>query len=103
MSTPITVGLSGSASQAISQQPVGFQEAGTYINFGAGFIAAPQDNQVNPTSTPESTATASTPLGAGSTGIGSGGSNILLYAALALGVAALGGVILVLARHHSAP
>lgn len=35
-----------SASQTASQKTSGFQEAGSYFNFGAGTLAAPQENNI---------------------------------------------------------
>ena len=62
------IGLGVSASQSVSQQPVGFQEAGTYINFGSGWISTPQDNQINPSSSATATASASPTVGRGAVG-----------------------------------
>jgi hypothetical protein len=55
----LDLGVAVSPAQSLSSPASGFQEAGTYINFGAGTIAAPQDNNVSPTASATSTATAS--------------------------------------------
>lgn len=59
MSTPIDLGVAVSPSAATGSQATGEQQAGTYINFGAGWLDTPSDTQINPSYTQTPTATAS--------------------------------------------
>jgi len=79
------------ASDALSQQPVGAQNAGTYFNWGSGSIAAPIDNNLSPQGSATASAAAKSPGAGGAssggfTGAANGGNNnTLLWIAVGLG------------------
>jgi hypothetical protein len=84
-----------STSQAISQQPVGFQQAGTYINFGAGTLSTPQENNLTPSNSATATSAAQSPSGVSSA---SGISAYLPIIAITLSLASF--VFIVSKRAH---
>jgi hypothetical protein len=77
------LGLSVATSETQANQPVGVLNGQTYINFGSGLIDAPSEEEVNPTQTPTSTATASVAQTPAATG------GKLVYVALGVGILAL--------------
>jgi hypothetical protein len=71
---------SSSSAATAAQDTSGFQTAGQYINFGAGTLSTPQENNLS--------------AGSGTHGsTGSGSSNVLLWVAIGIGSAALLAVI----------
>jgi hypothetical protein len=75
MSTPLDLGIAVSPSAATGSQATGEQQAGTYINFGAGWLNAPTETTIQPqyTQTPTSTASAT---GQGSSGAAAPGGTV---------------------------
>ena len=83
MSTPIDLGIAASGQSSAAQQSTTPVAAGTYINFGAGWIDAPSSLVTSPSQaeTPTSTTSAEGSGGAGSMSPGgaSGGDNTLIW------------------------
>lgn len=102
MSTPITLGLGVSASASQSVNPdQGFQGA-TYINFGSGLIESPGNIDPQTSASPVANSSASPNLGTETTPLAAavgGSSNLLLYAALAIGGLSLIATLYIILEH----
>lgn len=94
--------IDGSASAAATQTPILDSDTATTINFGSGFIAAPNTSTANPTSTADAvSATAGSQASAApTTQLGDFVTQAAPYLPVIIGVGVGSIVLLVILKHH---